>query len=268
MTGGAGASYYWWQRPQPQLPAGIALGNGRIEADEIDIDTKFAGRIAELRVDEGDMVTAGQVVARMDTRDLEASLKKGEAQVEQAQQAIEEARRQRRAAAKPGACWPSRRSTARAICSKKGFATKERYDQRQQELDGAKAALSGREARAIASPSRRSTPRSTTSNSTGSISPTTRWSRRATAASSIASPMSARCCRPAARSSPCSTSRYVYMDIYLPTRDAGKVKVGADARIVLDAYPDRADPGEGVVHRHAGAVHAEDRSRPRPSATS
>src|SRR5689334_25391906 len=29
----------------------------------------------------------------------------------------------------------------------------------------------------------------------------------------------------------------VYMDIYLPTLEAGKVKVGTDARILLDAYP-------------------------------
>ena len=52
---------------------------------------------------------------------------------------------------------------------------------------------------------------------------------------------------------------YVYMDIYLPTDEAGKVKIGADARIVLDAVPDRRDPGEGRVRRHAGAVHAQDR---------
>jgi HlyD family secretion protein len=31
---------------------------------------------------------------------------------------------------------------------------------------------------------------------------------------------------------------YVYMDIYLPTLVAGRVKVGDDARIVLDAYPE------------------------------
>ena len=37
---------------------------------------------------------------------------------------------------------------------------------------------------------------------------------------------------------------YVYMDIYLPTEQAGKVKVGADARIVLDAYPDHPIPAK------------------------
>jgi HlyD family secretion protein len=37
---------------------------------------------------------------------------------------------------------------------------------------------------------------------------------------------------------------YVYMDIYLPTAEAGKVKTGADARIVLDARPDLAIPAK------------------------
>ena len=37
---------------------------------------------------------------------------------------------------------------------------------------------------------------------------------------------------------------YVYIDIYLPTLEAGKVKIGADARIVLDAYPDHPIPAK------------------------
>src|SRR6202034_2010508 len=44
VIGGAGGGTYWWLHLQPQLPPGIAFGNGRIEALEIDIDTKFAGR--------------------------------------------------------------------------------------------------------------------------------------------------------------------------------------------------------------------------------
>ena len=35
---------------------------------------------------------------------------------------------------------------------------------------------------------------------------------------------------------------YVYMDIYLPTLDAGRIRIGSDARIVLDAYPGASDP--------------------------
>jgi HlyD family secretion protein len=82
---GAGIGWLWWHQYQSRLPPGIASGNGRLESDDIDIDTKFAGRIAKLFVDEGDMVAAGQVVAMMDTRDIQASLKKSEALVSQAQ---------------------------------------------------------------------------------------------------------------------------------------------------------------------------------------
>ncbi|RUU55523.1 glycoside hydrolase family 43, partial [Mesorhizobium sp. M2C.T.Ca.TU.009.01.2.1] len=43
----AAAGYYAWQRSKDgaALPQGIASGNGRIEAVEIDISTKAAGRI-------------------------------------------------------------------------------------------------------------------------------------------------------------------------------------------------------------------------------
>ena len=44
---GAGG-FNWWRQHLARLPDGIASGNGRIEAQEIDVDTKFAGRVAEL----------------------------------------------------------------------------------------------------------------------------------------------------------------------------------------------------------------------------
>jgi HlyD family secretion protein len=68
------------------LPPGFASGNGRIEAIEYDIATKRAGRIAAVMVREGDMVEVGQVLARMDTRDLDADLREAEAQSAQARQ--------------------------------------------------------------------------------------------------------------------------------------------------------------------------------------
>lgn len=75
-----------WQYLQaPALPEGIASGNGRLEATEVDITTKFPGRLAEVRVKEGDNVEAGQVLALMDVREVEAELRQAQAQVKQAQ---------------------------------------------------------------------------------------------------------------------------------------------------------------------------------------
>lgn len=74
------------------LPAGIAGGNGRIEATEIDISTKTPGRIKEILVDEGAFVSAGQVLAIMDTQQLEAQKKQAEASLQRAIVSVDTAR--------------------------------------------------------------------------------------------------------------------------------------------------------------------------------
>jgi HlyD family secretion protein len=130
---------YWWLHSRNGLPPGIASGNGRLEADQIDIATKFAGRIAQLAVDEGDMVKAGQVVALMDTRDLEVSLKKAEAGVSQAQRTLDETRanlEQQRTQVKLAKQQFDRTSAL----VPKGYATVELMDQRRQQVDAAIAA--------------------------------------------------------------------------------------------------------------------------------
>jgi HlyD family secretion protein len=66
----------------------IASSNGRIEAVEIDIAAKPGGKVKELFVDEGDFVTTGQVVAKIDSEPLEAQLREAEAQLLQANSAI------------------------------------------------------------------------------------------------------------------------------------------------------------------------------------
>lgn len=87
-----GGYYAWlWLKPQP-LSEGFASGNGRIEATEIDVSTKIPGRIKEILVDEGDFVTAGQVLARMDTAVLEAQHREADAQLRKATIGIETAK--------------------------------------------------------------------------------------------------------------------------------------------------------------------------------
>ncbi|KWV44480.1 glycoside hydrolase family 43 [Rhizobium altiplani] len=87
-----GVGYYAWTVLRNDgLPAGFAASNGRIEAVEIDISTKTAGRLKELLVREGDFVKAGQVLARMDTAQLEASKRQAEAQLRRAQIAVDTA---------------------------------------------------------------------------------------------------------------------------------------------------------------------------------
>ncbi len=82
----------WYQLRPGDADAGLVKGNGRIEATEIDVASKLAGRIAHIEVDEGDFVEPGQILARMDTSNLDAQLRQAEAQVRQAENAILTAR--------------------------------------------------------------------------------------------------------------------------------------------------------------------------------
>jgi HlyD family secretion protein len=82
------AAYLIWQHYRVKgLGEGFASGNGRIEAVELDVAAKAPGRISEMYADEGDVVTAGQVVARMDTAVLHAQLKQAQAEEAQARNA-------------------------------------------------------------------------------------------------------------------------------------------------------------------------------------
>jgi HlyD family secretion protein len=87
---GLGVWAWWYFQPQ-DLPDGFAAGNGRIEAVEIDIAARTAGRIREILANEGDFVRAGQILAKMDTAVLEAQLREAEAQLQRALIGIETA---------------------------------------------------------------------------------------------------------------------------------------------------------------------------------
>ena len=74
--------------PSDLPPEGFARGNGRIEADLVDISTRLAGRVAEIMVREGDLVQPGDVLAVMDTTELAAQKMRAEAAVASAAAAV------------------------------------------------------------------------------------------------------------------------------------------------------------------------------------
>jgi HlyD family secretion protein len=242
VTAGAGGGLYWWVHLQPQLPPGIAFGNGRIEALEIDIDTKFAGRISEILADAGDMVKAGQVVARMDTRDLAASLKKSQAAVLQATKAIDEANAN--VAQQQALTLLAQQELDRAnTLFAKGAQTKEVVDQRQQTLDAAGSGLKAAQDRVTESQHAMEAGTHDVELYEVNIADNT-----------LVAPVDGRIQYRIANIGEVLPAggkvfttldiTYVYMDVYLPTDSAGKVKLGSDARIVLDANPQLAIPAK------------------------
>ena len=79
-----GGAYAWVQARQRGYGDQVLSGNGRIEATEIDVATKLAGRVSDVLVIEGDFVKAGQPLARMQIATLNAQREEARAQHQQA----------------------------------------------------------------------------------------------------------------------------------------------------------------------------------------
>lgn len=224
------------------LLEGIASGNGRIEATEVDIATKYAGRLIDVQVDEGDMVTADQLLAHMDTEELEAQLRETEAELTRARaerQFASAVVAQRESELEFAAKELGRSQTLVA----KGHVSKEQVDR---DLTGertAKAALQAARVQVLAAEAAIEAANARTERIKTQI-----------AESTLATPLNGRVIYRLAEPGEVLGAggkvltvldlTDVYMTIFLPTAHAGKVDVGADARIVLDAAPDLIIPAK------------------------
>jgi HlyD family secretion protein len=236
-VGGLGGTY-WWRLNHAPLPPGIASGNGRIESDEIDIATKFAGRVAELLADEGDTIMAGQVVARMDTRDLEASAARADAQVLQAQKLVDAAQSDLAQLAAQQKYAEQELRRAQALVQR-GNISEEIADQRQSQRDSAIGAYNTGLARAAVAGHALEAARQDAALIRVNIADNT-----------LVAPKDGRIQYRLANLGEVLgvggkvfamvDTGFVYMDVFLPTAEAGKAVIGTEARIVLDAMP--SDP--------------------------
>jgi len=75
VVGGVMAVVLIWRVffASPRLPASIVVVSGRIEGDDSAVAPKTSGKILEITVREGDSVTLGQVIARLDDAQVRAA---------------------------------------------------------------------------------------------------------------------------------------------------------------------------------------------------
>ena len=88
LAAAAGAFMIWGPLRENGLGDGFVSGNGRIEATEIAVATKLAGRVKEILVAEGEFVKAGQPLARMEIESLQAQREEALARLQQAKEAV------------------------------------------------------------------------------------------------------------------------------------------------------------------------------------
>ena len=86
----AGAGFWYYTSRKPVETDGALVASGTVEATDAQLGFQAPGRIVSLTPREGDRVTTGQELARLDRAELEARRAQSEAQVEAAQAALAE----------------------------------------------------------------------------------------------------------------------------------------------------------------------------------
>ena len=234
LAGAAAAGWIVWQeRLASRLPNGIVAANGRVEANQVEIATKLPGRILEISPREGDVVEAGAIVARLDAAELEHQLHQSQADAQRAREALASAQ----AAVenrKSELTLAEREFERTSVLARKGYAPNERLDQRQQQLSSAAAALKASEAQAAEAGA-----------AINSAEASVQHMQALLAETEIKSPIRGRVqyrlsepgsVLPAGgRILTLLDLSDVSMTIFLPAYDAGRLVIGDEVRVVLDA---------------------------------
>tara|TARA_R100001039_G_scaffold13290_1_gene7433 strand:+ start:1652 stop:2719 length:1068 start_codon:yes stop_codon:yes gene_type:complete len=259
----AGLYYYWVDLDDEGFGEGFASGNGRLEAVEIDIATKLAGRIHNVLVDEGDMVIAGQTLALMDTKALEAQRGEAIAQHQQATHLVLSAeaqvvmRESDQAAAEATVVQreseldSAQRHLARTeALARDGAASTQELDDDRARVNGSQAAVSAARAQVAAARAAVEAARAQLIGTRSSVTAALATIARIDADindSQLVSPRDGRVQFRVAQPGEVLAAggrvlnlvdlNDVHMAFFLPTEIVGRVALGSEARIVLDTMP-------------------------------
>ena len=88
----AGAAYFWREQNGNDPNAAFSL-SGNVDVHQVELGFRVAGRIAELKVNEGDAVQAGQVLAQLDRVPFDNDVAVAKANVAAAQAQLDKATR-------------------------------------------------------------------------------------------------------------------------------------------------------------------------------
>ncbi len=257
------AAVFLNKKKMTSLGDGLYKSNGRIEAVEIYIATKYPGRLKDVLVNEGEMVKEGQVLAIMDTEVLESQLAQAEATYRQAMSQIETAKSQVHLR-------ESERKTAMALVEQKEVeldAALKRYNRTKslikaqaasrQQLEDDKARLESMKVARQAAKSKVVSAEAAIQSAKSNVISVQAAAESAMAAvnrlkteieeSSLKAPRNGRIQYRIAQPGEVISAggrvlnlldlTDVYMNFFLPTKEMGLLRLGQEARIVLDAAP-------------------------------
>jgi HlyD family secretion protein len=241
IGGGGFFGYQYWQQMKNALPPGIATGNGRIEAKLVDISPKEALRVKEIRAAEGDLVHPNQVLVVLDTATLETELAEAKLNVAATQErlAVSKANITKREAEIELAKIEVGRT--RELVQQRAGAQRD-LDLREMNLKTTTAGLQEEQAKlrtveqeVNVAQAKVATVQSRIDDATLKSSVNGRVLYRLAEVGEVVAA--------GGKAMTLVNLDDVYMEIFLPSQQAARLKMGADARLTVDYAPGRAVAG-------------------------
>lgn len=234
VVGGGLFTLFRWQ--QNENAAGFFHTNGRVEATQSHVATRIPGLLAEVKVKEGDRVAAGQVLAVLDSKPLQAEIARADAAIAQANDQVRLAEAQRVQAQTE--CDYARSQLGRVqSLSKQQFVSQDQLDSSRTRAASCGSAVAAAQAGVEAARSAGKVAQAGRDRLTVDLDD-----------SSIRAPFSGyilyRLVEPGemiAAGAPLFTlvsDSDVYLTVFLPADVAGKIALGDEARLQMDAHPD------------------------------
>jgi HlyD family secretion protein len=222
------------------MPKGIEKTNGRIEATLVDVSAKYAGRLADITVEEGSEVTEGQVVGRVSSPEYEAQLRAAQSNVQRAKHSMLEA--QALIAERNAALTSAKADFERGEqLVGQSIITRQTFDQRRRNYEGAQAGVQQaseqrEEAEAAIKSSEAEVERiKAVLHDLILVSPRTGRVQYQLARTGEFVPAGGKVVT-------ILDLHDVYMTVFLPAAIAGKLEIGSEARIILDPAPQYVVP--------------------------
>ena len=261
----AGGLYYAWNHLQGDgEPSAFVSGNGRIEAVEIDVATKLGGRVKEILVREGDFVQAGQVLGHMQVQTLQAQRDEAAARQQQSLSGVDSANaqvavRQSDIAAAEGVVAmrasemdaAQRRLRRSETLAKEGASSAQELDDDRARVSTAKAALAAARAQVTAAQAALTAARTQVAGARATVTASEATVTRIDADitdSALVAPRDGRVQYRVAQPGEVLGGggkvlnmvdlSEVHMTFFVPETIAGRLALGSEVRIRLDAAPD------------------------------
>jgi HlyD family secretion protein len=224
------------------LPSGVVKAEGRTEATQVDVSSKYPGQLAEISVDEGTKVTAGQVIARVSSPEFEARLRGAQADLASSKNALASATAE--IASRQAALDFSKSDFERGQeLMKTGFITKQAFEERQRNFNAAEAAVQNMTAQ-------RGEAQKAIEIATAKLQQIQAMIDELT----LVSPRNGEVQYKLKRAGETVAAGEaivtildltdIYMIVFLHSADAGRVTMGDEARVILDAVPEYVIPAK------------------------